>query len=219
MTEVVDGAPPRVAGPLTGVVTRVLDVVGACVGLVLGAPVVAAGALAIWCSMGRPLFYSQERPGRHEKLFRVHKLRTMVDPVASDGTPVPEYDRVPRVGRFLRKTSIDELPQLWNVLRGEMSLVGPRPLLTRYLPHYSPEQRRRHEVRPGITGWAQVQRHQIGGWDEQLALDVWYVVHHSVRLDLEILVTTFANLLRGRGTDAAMDSLSKTTDGEKEFRG
>lgn len=215
----VDAGPAGGSRPPSTVMTRAVDVVGACVGLVLGAPVMAVAALAIWWSMGRPIFYIQERPGRDEKLFRLHKLRTMVGPVAGDGTVVPEFDRVTPVGRFLRRTCIDELPQLWNVLRGEMSLVGPRPLLTKYLPRYSAEQRRRHEVRPGITGWAQIQRHQIGGWDEQLALDVWYVVHRSVRLDLEILLTTFANLLRGRGTDSAMDSLNRTTDGEKEFQG
>jgi len=200
-------------------IKRSVDVIGACVGLVFGAPVVAASAIAIGRSMGRPIFYSQERPGRNGDLFRLHKLRTMVDSIGPDGTRIPEYDRVTPLGRFLRKTSIDEIPQLWNVLAGEMSLVGPRPLLVKYLEHYSPEQQRRHEVRPGVTGLAQIQRHRIHGWDEQLALDVWYVDHQSLRLDLKILWRTVVDLVKGDGADYAMDSLSRTTEGETEFRG
>ena len=200
-------------------IKRLVDVFGACVALVLAAPLVAAAAVGIWWTTGRPILYSQDRPGRHGRLFRLHKLRTMVDPIGPDGTPIVEYDRVTPFGRFLRTTSIDEIPQLWNVLKGEMSLVGPRPLLERYLERYSPEQRRRHDVRPGVTGWAQVQRHRIHSWDEQLALDVWYVDHRSLRLDLTILVRTVVDLLRGRGTEQAMATLSRTAAGETDFRG
>lgn len=205
--------------PLARAMTRCIDVAGAIVALTLSAPVLVVSAIAIGRSMGRPIFYSQERPGRNEKLFRLHKLRTMVEPVAPDGTHRPDYDRVTRLGRFLRKTSIDELPQFWNVLRGEMSLVGPRPLLPDYLGRYSPEQQRRHSVKPGVTGWAQVHRHEIRGWDEQFALDVWYVDHRTVRLDLLILWATAVDLIRGRGAAYAMESLSQTPDREKEFRG
>ena len=213
------GGVPSVGSSLSRGTKRVIDVVGACVGLVVCAPVLAVAAIAIWRAMGHPIFYSQERPGLHGQPFRLHKLRTMVDAVRADGSRVTDYDRVTALGRVLRKTSIDEIPQLWNVLMGEMSLVGPRPLLPEYLDRYSPEQRRRHDVRPGVTGWSQIQRHRIDGWAEQFALDVWYVDHRTVRLDLEILVRTVVHVLRGGHAGSAMDSLSRTADREKEFRG
>jgi sugar transferase EpsL len=201
---------------------RGLDLVGACVGLVIASPLIAASGIAIWRSMGRPVFFIQERPGRDERPIRVCKLRTMIDPIRSDGTVVPEYDRVTPLGRLLRKTSVDELPQLWNVLKGDMSLVGPRPLLTDYLQYYNAEQKRRHAVRPGITGQAQIHRHSISSWHEQLAMDVWYVDNQSLRLDLSILLRTFADAvraLRRGGADASMDTLSRTPDEERRFRG
>jgi sugar transferase EpsL len=203
-------------------VKRSIDLLGAAAGLVISAPLLGGAAVAIWRTMGRPIFYSQPRPGRHERVFRVHKLRTMVDPVRPDGTPIADAARVTPLGRALRRTSIDEIPQLWNVLKGDMSLVGPRPLLCEYLPHYSTTQRRRHEVRPGITGWAQVQRHSIASWEEQFALDVSYVDNATVTLDLKIIASTLTDSLgfwhRNR-PDHSLASLSTTTDGETKFRG
>ena len=208
--------------PASRLLKRGIDIVGAIVGLVVTAPVVALGGIVIWRTMGRPVFYSQERPGRNERLIRVHKLRTMTDAKRPDGTLVPDFDRVTPVGRFLRRASIDELPQLWNVLKGDMSLVGPRPLLREYLEFYDPAQRRRHEVRPGVTGWSQVNRHAIQGWDDLLDMDVWYVDNQSPLLDLKIMAMTLIDLLplpRRDRSDYSMASLSRSTDGETRFRG
>jgi lipopolysaccharide/colanic/teichoic acid biosynthesis glycosyltransferase len=150
--------------------------------------------------MGRPVLFRQDRPGLHGQPFRLAKFRTMRHPRPGEEGPDADAARLTRTGRFLRATSIDELPTLLNVLRGDMSLVGPRPLLlVRYLPRYSPEQARRHEVRPGITGWAQVNGRNAIGWDEKLALDVWYVDHQSLALDLRILLATVRTALRKDG--------------------
>lgn len=198
-------------------VKRVMDVAIAGSTLLILSPVLAVAAAAIRWSMGPGVIFTQLRPGRDGMPFRLFKLRTMADPVYPDGRPRPEYERVTPLGRVLRNTSIDELPQLWNVVRGEMSLVGPRPLLMQYLERYSPEQQRRHEVRPGITGWAQVHRRTAVTWDQKFDLDVWYVDHVSLPLDVRILVMTALELAR-RG-DPSMDSLSRTADNELEFRG
>ena len=176
---------------------RALDVFGA---LVLGAltfPVIAAAALAVRLTMGAPVLYRQRRAGRHGLSFTLWKLRTM------DAAPGPDAARLTHLGRILRALSIDELPQLWNVLRGDMSLVGPRPLLPEYLPRYTVEQRRRHLVRPGITGLTQVRGRNAIDWVEKLALDVWYVEHRSLRLDLWILWRTPRVVLRREGVSAA----------------
>ena len=194
-------------------VKRAADVVLAAAGLVATAPVLALAAAAIRLTMGSGILFRQIRPGYKEQPFTVYKLRTMTN----DDAVRAAFARVTPLGRFLRMASIDELPQLWNVIRGDMSLVGPRPLLTKYLAHYDAEQRRRHEVRPGITGWAQIHRRTAMTWDERLALDVWYVDHWSLRLDLMILMRTVRELLLGG--DPAMDSLSRTIEGELEFRG
>ena len=172
--------------------------------------------------MGRPVFYRQERPGLDERIIRVNKLRTMTDATSPDGTVVPDFDRVTPLGRLLRKTSMDEIPQFWNVLKGDMSLVGPRPLLCEYLDMYDPVQRRRHEVRPGMTGWAQIQQHAIQGWGHQLELDVWYVDNRSFRLDVKIMMMTLAELsgvVRGGRASYSMASLSRSIDAETKFRG
>jgi sugar transferase EpsL len=213
---------PRVRRPASRFAKRGIDIVGACVGLIVSTPVVAVSGVAIWRKMGMPVFYSQERPGLDEHIIRVHKLRTMTDAIRPDGTVVPEFDRVTPLGRWLRKMSIDELPQFWNVLKGDMSLVGPRPLLCEYLEFYDPVQRRRHDVRPGMTGWSQVQRQAIEGWDRQLELDVWYVDHQSVALDVKIIVMTIAELprlARGDRANHSMTTLSRSVDGEMKFRG
>ena len=146
--------------------------------------------------MGRPVLFRQVRPGYRARPFTLMKFRTMREARDSLGRPLPDSDRLMKFGRFLRRTSLDELPQLWNVLRGEMSLVGPRPLLMEYLPLYSPEQARRHLVRPGITGWAQVNGRNVIGWDEKFRYDVWYVDHWSLWLDLKVLLRTVRHVLR-----------------------
>ncbi len=169
------------------------------VGLVVTAPVQAATALVVLASMGRPVLFRQARPGKDAEVFELVKFRTMRLP---DPTHVTDGERLTRVGKILRATSLDELPTLWNVLRGEMSLVGPRPLLVEYLERYTPEQARRHEVRPGITGLAQVNGRNGVGWDERLALDVEYVDTRSLLLDLQIIARTFGLALGRVGISA-----------------
>jgi lipopolysaccharide/colanic/teichoic acid biosynthesis glycosyltransferase len=181
---------------------RVFDVLGAGVALVLLSPVVAVIALLVWLQMGSPVLFRQERPGRYGRPFVMLKFRTMTNRRDASGALLPDDARLTRFGRFLRRTSLDELPELFNVLAGDMSLVGPRPLLVEYLPLYSPEQARRHEVRPGITGWTQVNGRNALTWDQKFALDVWYVDHRSLRLDLEILAKTASQVISGRGVSA-----------------
>ncbi len=178
---------------------RCIDRLAAAVGLLLLGPVLAATALLVWASMGRPIFFRQVRPGRGGKLFKLVKFRTMLNAKDADGNLLPDEQRLTRVGRFLRSASLDELPQLWNVLRGDMSLVGPRPLLVEYLPRYSSEQARRHDVLPGITGWAQVNGRNALEWDERFRLDVWYVEHWSVALDAKILALTLLRVVQRQG--------------------
>jgi lipopolysaccharide/colanic/teichoic acid biosynthesis glycosyltransferase len=186
------------AGPrLTIKVT--LDKIAAGLGLFVTLPLLAAVGIAVRLSIGHPVFYIRTRPGRHEQPFQMVKFRTMVDAWDSGGHPLPDSERITRLGRFLRATSLDELPQLWNVLRGDLSFVGPRPLLMEYLPRYTPEQRRRHDVLPGITGWAQVHGRNLLSWDEKFALDIWYVEHWSLGLDLRILLMTVRQVLRRQG--------------------
>ncbi|QDL39135.1 sugar transferase [Rhodoferax sediminis] len=153
--------------------------------------------------LGSPVFFRQIRPGLHGRPFRMVKFRTMTDACGPDGQLLPDADRLTAFGRFLRATSLDELPELWNVLRGDMSLVGPRPLLMEYLPLYSPEQARRHEVRPGITGWAQVNGRNALSWDDKFKLDVWYVDHRTLSLDVKILWRTVRKVLVRDGISAA----------------
>jgi sugar transferase EpsL len=169
---------------------RAFDLVAASVALILLAPLLALTALAIALLLGRPVIFAQRRPGWHGRPFVLYKFRTMSGARGGDGALLPDRDRLTRLGRLLRRTSVDELPELINVVRGDMSLVGPRPLLMEYLPRYTPEQARRHEVRPGITGWAQLNGRNRLPWRERFALDVWYVDHQSLRLDLSILLRT-----------------------------
>ena len=178
---------------------RAFDVAVSLAGLVLAAPLIGFAALLVLVAMGRPVLFRQVRPGRNGRPFTLCKFRTMSDETDSTGELLPDAERVTAVGRFLRRASLDELPQLWNVLRGDMSLVGPRPLLVEYLPLYSPEQARRHEVRPGVTGWAQVNGRNAQTWEERLRLDVWYVDHQSFLLDLRILWLTLVTVLRSEG--------------------
>ena len=178
------------------VTKRALDVTVSAVGLVVSAPVQVVTAGVVLVAHGRPVLFRQARPGRDGVVFELVKFRTMRHP---DATHVTDAERLTSVGRFLRSTSLDELPTLWNVLKGDMSLVGPRPLLVEYLPRYSPEQARRHEVRPGVTGLAQVSGRNGLGWEDRFALDVEYVDRRSWRLDLEILARTVRSVLRRQG--------------------
>jgi sugar transferase EpsL len=178
---------------------RLCDLALAIPALVLLSPVMAVAAVLVVFSLGAPILFRQGRPGKHGRPFTVFKFRTMTDACGNDGKLKPDIERMTPIGRFLRKTSLDELPQLWNVLRGEMSLVGPRPLLMEYLPHYTPEQRRRHEVLPGITGWAQIRGRNMIVLSERLKLDLWYVNNWSLYLDCKILCRTVIDVLRCSG--------------------
>jgi sugar transferase EpsL len=169
---------------------RAFDLVAASVGLVVLAPLLGVTAVAIRLLLGGPVIFPQRRPGRHGRPFILYKFRTMSGARAADGRLLPDRERLTRLGRLLRRTSLDELPELVNVIRGDMSLVGPRPLLMEYLPRYTREQARRHDVRPGITGWAQLNGRNTLPWERRFALDVWYVEHQSLRLDVWILLLT-----------------------------
>ena len=177
---------------------RIIDVAAAGLGLVMLSPLLLIIGLAVLMALGSPILFRQERPGRHGRPFTLYKFRSMR--TAGEGAaPLSEAERLTRLGAFLRRTSLDELPELWNVLRGDMSLVGPRPLLMEYLPLYTPEQARRHDVRPGITGWAQINGRNAISWEEKFRLDVWYVDHRSLSLDLRILLRTIRRVLSGHG--------------------
>jgi sugar transferase EpsL len=178
---------------------RIFDILAALAAILLLSPLLALIALLVRLFHGAPVLFGQVRPGYRGMLFRIYKFRTMTDSRAADGSLRPDSERLTRFGRFLRATSLDELPELFNVLRGEMSLVGPRPLLVQYLPRYSPEQMRRHEVLPGITGWAQVNGRNALTWPEKFALDVWYVDHWSFWLDIKILLLTVWKVFRREG--------------------
>lgn len=180
-------------------VKRAFDISVAAVVLLIALPILLPVSLLVRWNLGSPVIFRQLRPGRFGHPFAMIKFRTMRNADSSDGTPLPDDLRLTRFGRFLRGTSLDELPELWNVLRGDMSLVGPRPLLMEYLPLYTPEQARRHEVRPGITGLAQVSGRNALSWEEKFALDVWYVDNHSLALDLKILALTVKKVLVREG--------------------
>lgn len=180
-------------------IKRGLDLVVAALGLLLLSPLLLVLAGLVRLRLGSPVLFSQMRPGLHGRPFRLHKFRTMNEARDSGGVLLPDRDRLTGLGRLLRVTSLDELPELWNVLRGEMSLVGPRPLLMEYLPLYSPVQARRHEVRPGLTGWAQVNGRNALTWEARFEFDVWYVDHHSLALDARILLMTLSTVWRREG--------------------
>jgi sugar transferase EpsL len=189
----------KLLGTMAPGIKRAVDLAGALAGLVLLALPMAVVALVVRCSLGRPVLFRQERPGLHGAPFTLLKFRTMTDACDARGRLLPDAERLTPLGRFLRSTSLDELPELVNVLRGDMSLVGPRPLLTEYLERYSPQQMRRHEVKPGITGWVQVNGRNALTWERKFALDVWYVDNRSLWLDLKILALTLRAVLRREG--------------------
>lgn len=186
-------------GEATDRFKRISDVAVSSMGLLVSAPVQLGTAVVVLVTMGRPVLFRQPRPGKDAEVFELVKFRTMLLP---DATHVTDAERLTRLGKFLRASSLDELPTLWNVLRGEMSLVGPRPLLVEYLERYTPEQARRHQVRPGVTGLAQVKGRNGLSWDEKLALDVDYVDRRSFWLDMHILLGTVGVVLRRRGVSA-----------------
>jgi len=194
---------------------RVFDLLASAVGLLILAVPLAVLAWQVRRKLGSPVLFTQVRPGLHGKPFRMVKFRTMTDERDASGALLPDAQRLTPFGRFLRSSSLDELPELWNVLKGEMSLVGPRPLLMEYLPLYTPEQARRHEVRPGITGWAQVNGRNAISWADKFALDVWYVDHRSLWLDVRILWMTVRKVLVRDGISAAGEATMPRFEGDK----
>jgi lipopolysaccharide/colanic/teichoic acid biosynthesis glycosyltransferase len=180
-------------------VKRTIDLVLSFVALVSLSPLLLFLAWQVRRELGAPVLFVQLRPGLNGKPFEMIKFRTMTNEYNVDGNLLPDIERLSKVGRFMRATSLDELPELWNVIKGDMSLVGPRPLLMEYLELYTPDQARRHEERPGITGWAQVNGRNTLGWDEKFALDVWYVDNRSIPLDLKIMLMTIPKVLGSKG--------------------
>ncbi len=183
-------------------IKRLFDIVVSLVLLVVIWPVILILALIVWLKMGWPVIFTQNRPGYQGKIFKLFKFRSMRNAFDRNGKPLPDADRLTRLGKFMRSTSLDELPELINVIRGEMSLVGPRPLLTAYLDRYSPEQARRHDVLPGITGWAQVNGRNALSWEDKFKLDVWYVDHQSFWLDIKILLMTLGKVFKRESINA-----------------
>lgn len=196
-------------------IKRCLDIMGSAAGLLLLSPIILIIAMLVRLRLGSPILFTQERPGRDNRIFRMMKFRTMTDARGPDGKLLVDAERLTPFGRWLRSTSLDELPELWNVLRGDMSLVGPRPLLVQYLPLYSPEQARRHETKPGLTGWAQINGRNALSWDQKFAFDVWYVTNQSLMLDLRILWLTFWRVLRRDGISAMGDATMPVFNGNE----
>ncbi|AIZ46667.1 hypothetical protein QR90_12680 [Deinococcus radiopugnans] len=195
---------------------RIVDALVSGAGLIVLSPVLLVTAGAVARYLGRPILFSQKRPGLHGQPFTMYKFRTMRDAVDSHGQPLPDSERLTPLGRFLRASSLDELPEFFNVLRGDMSLVGPRPLLMEYLDRYTPQQARRHEVRPGITGWAQVNGRNAISWEEKFALDVWYVDNRSLALDFKILWMTVQKVFEREGISAAGEATMPRFEGQGE---
>jgi lipopolysaccharide/colanic/teichoic acid biosynthesis glycosyltransferase len=198
---------------------RLFDLTIASAGLLVLAPVILLLILLVRFKLGSPIFFTQPRPGLNGKYFRLVKFRTMTDACDSAGNLMPDENRLRPFGNFLRASSLDELPELWNVIKGEMSLVGPRPLLMEYLPLYSPEQMRRHEVRPGITGWAQVNGRNELNWEEKFKLDVWYVDNRSLWLDLKIIILTIKKVLLRDGINAVGEATMPRFTGSAKKKG
>jgi lipopolysaccharide/colanic/teichoic acid biosynthesis glycosyltransferase len=194
---------------------RTFDILGALIALLLFLPVLVLVAFLIRWQMGSPIVFMQTRPGLNGKPFQMIKFRTMRDAVGDNALPLPDAARLTPLGRFLRSSSLDELPELLNVLKGEMSLVGPRPLLMEYLPLYNAEQVRRHEVRPGVTGWAQINGRNSISWSDKFALDIWYVDNCNLWLDLKIILLTFKKVIKRDGISAVGEAtISKFTGNE-----
>lgn len=197
---------------------RIIDIAGSTIGLVISFPIMVIEALLIFLTMGPPIIFRQERLGLNCKPFTMYKFRTMLDLRDENGNPLPDEKRLTRVGKFLRDWSLDELPQFWNVLKGDMSLVGPRPLPVSYLPKYDEFQIRRHEVKPGITGWVQVNGRNAIDWEEKFMLDVWYVDHWTVLLDIYIIILTIFKVLKREGVTTEGYATASEYDGKKVER-
>ena len=194
---------------------RLFDLAAVSLGLIVLWPLLGVLALCVWVGFGRPILFGQQRPGYKARPFMLVKFRTMTRAQDARGQLLPDAQRLTRLGKLLRSFSLDDLPNLWNVLRGEMSLVGPRPLLMQYLERYTAEQARRHEVLPGITGWAQVHGRNALDWEERFRLDVWYVDQWSLRLDIKILWMTAAKVLRREGISQPGHATSEEFQGER----
>lgn len=192
---------------------RALDIFCSALALVTLAPIIACLALLVRCKLGSPVIFSQLRPGSDCQPFCMYKFRTMTDKRDKDGYLLPDSDRLHPIGKFLRSTSLDELPGLWNVLKGDLSLVGPRPLLMEYLPLYTPEQARRHAVKPGLTGWAQVNGRNALSWEEKFALDIWYIDHKCFFLDMRILWLTVVKVLKREGISESGEATMSRFEG------
>lgn len=196
-------------------IKRLFDIAASAFGLLLLAPVIAIVAWQIRRKLGSPVLFRQVRPGLNGRPFEMIKFRTMRDAVDAAGNSLPDSERMTPFGSFLRSSSLDELPEFWNVLKGDMSLVGPRPLLMEYLPLYSPEQYRRHEARPGVTGWAQINGRNALSWDEKFKLDIWYVDHRSLWLDLKIIFLTIKKVVARDGISADGEATMTKFTGDK----
>ena len=199
-------------------IKELFDRISALIGIVLLLPLMVLLAALIRIKLGSPVLFCQQRPGLHGVPFHIYKFRTMTDERDSSGVLLPDEFRLTRFGKWLRKLSLDELPQLFNVLKGELSLVGPRPLLMEYLPLYSPEQARRHDVKPGITGWAQVNGRNAISWEEKFKLDVWYVDHQSFWLDMRILWMTAMKVVKSEGISQKGQATMEKFQGSKNQR-
>jgi sugar transferase EpsL len=195
---------------------RIFDLVIICLGLLFFLPIIFVVAILVRFKIGSPIFFEQPRPGLEGKVFKIHKFRTMTNKCDSNGVLLPDRKRLTQFGKFLRSTSLDELPSFWSVLKGDMSLVGPRPLLVEYLPLYSEKQSRRHKAKPGITGWAQVNGRNTLSWDEKFELDVWYVDNQSIWLDVKILWLTVKKVILRDGVTAQGDSAMPLFRGSKK---
>ncbi len=180
----------------THFIKRLLDITFVSIGVIIISPILLITAILVRTKLGSPILFRQERPGYQGKTFMMYKFRTMTDDLDSNGNLLPDRDRLTPFGKLLRSTSLDELPELFNVLKGDMSLIGPRPLLTRYLERYTPEQARRHQAKPGITGWAQINGRNAISWEEKFKLDTWYIDNISFWLDCKILLLTFSKVLK-----------------------
>lgn len=204
------------AGLYEAYVKRLLDLVLSAVALLLLSPVILVVAILVRCNLGAPVIFCQERPGKDEEIFKLYKFRSMTDACDAYGQLLPDELRLTRFGRFLRSTSLDELPELWNIFKGDMSIVGPRPLLVKYLPLYNEEQRHRHDVTPGLTGWAQVHGRNLCSWEEKFDYDIWYVDHVSFILDLQIIFLTVKSVLKREGISsedsATMEEFTRTKE-------
>ena len=191
------------------------DKILATILIILFSPIMIITALLIYLKMGRPILFKQARPGKDEKIFYIYKFRTMTNEKDKNGDLLPDEERLKGIGKFIRSTSLDELPQLFNVLVGYMSFVGPRPLLIEYLPLYNDRQKKRHEVKPGITGWAQVNGRNAISWEQKFNYDVWYVENQSFWLDMKILWMTFLKVIRREGISQAGQATMEKFNGEK----